>query len=213
MRKNLPIHFIMSLFLFLGISLSSQGQVIVTLGVNQAAQLNADAGADVIICLGDTGLLGGTPSGNGGTGAYTYSWSPSTNLSSATAANPMAWPSVPTSYVLTLMDDAGCTSLDTVTLTPDTCLGFQDFSWVSSLDLFPNPTQGGFTIRLTTSKEVKNISIQVLSLLGQEISRVHSESVNGTFETKFDLSGQSSGVYLVRLDGNGQTMVRKVMLK
>lgn len=77
----------------------------------------ADAGPDVAICSGDVITIG-----NAALPGYNYSWSPTTGLSSATAANPTVTlvntGSTPqsTTYVLTTTLD-GCINSDTVTVT------------------------------------------------------------------------------------------------
>jgi gliding motility-associated-like protein len=53
----------------------------------------------------------------GGTGAYTYSWSPATGLSSAAVANPTASPAGTTGYTVTSTDANGCTATASVTVT------------------------------------------------------------------------------------------------
>ena len=53
----------------------------------------ADAGLDTLICSGSSTNIGGAA--NGGT---TYSWTPSTGLSSATVANPVASPTFTTGF-------------------------------------------------------------------------------------------------------------------
>ncbi len=77
----------------------------------------ADAGADQSACPGSSVTIGGTPSGSGGQGALTYSWTPSVSLSSGTAANPTASPSATTTYVLSVTDSSGCTVVDTTVVT------------------------------------------------------------------------------------------------
>ena len=52
------------------------------------SQLIANAGPNLIGCLNGTLVIGGSPSANGGTPPYKYSWSPSTFLSSTSVANP-----------------------------------------------------------------------------------------------------------------------------
>ncbi|MFT6802722.1 MAG: hypothetical protein ACJA2N_001912 [Salibacteraceae bacterium] len=52
---------------------------------------------------------------SGGTAPYTYSWFPSTGLSSTTVLNPFACPSQTTDYILTVTDDDGNVAKDTVT--------------------------------------------------------------------------------------------------
>ena len=78
----------------------------------------ADAGADQEICSGSSTNIGGSPTGSGGDGEpYTFSWSPATGLSSATAANPTAAPAVTTTYTVTVTDENGGEATDDVTVT------------------------------------------------------------------------------------------------
>lgn len=76
--------------------------------------LFASAGNDTVLCQGAQVVLGGAPSGSGGSGAFTYSWTPSAGLNNASAANPTASPSASGSYVLTVQDGVGCDAKDTV---------------------------------------------------------------------------------------------------
>ena len=75
----------------------------------------ANAGVDTLYgSLGNTITIGGTPTGSGGASPYTYSWSPSTKLSSDTAANPIDTVVLDTSqYIVTVTDNNGCTQKDT----------------------------------------------------------------------------------------------------
>ena len=79
--------------------------------VNVLPAPNVDAGVDQTICLTDSAMLGGSPTGPAGA---TFVWTPSTGLSDATVANPMASPSDTTMYIVTITDGAGCSSIDTV---------------------------------------------------------------------------------------------------
>ncbi|MBI1286525.1 MAG: T9SS type B sorting domain-containing protein [Flavobacteriales bacterium] len=70
----------------------------------------ANAGADVAICFGECTTLQAS-------GGDTYSWSPATGLSDANSSSPEACPQVTTTYVVTVSDNIGCSSTDTVTVT------------------------------------------------------------------------------------------------
>jgi gliding motility-associated-like protein len=74
--------------------------------VNEA---NANAGPDQTICIGETAQLNAT-------GGTTYRWSPSTGLNNINIANPLATPSVTTTYEVTVTDANGCEASDQVTV-------------------------------------------------------------------------------------------------
>jgi hypothetical protein len=65
---------------------------------------------DMTICNGESVPLSSS-------GGATYSWSPSVGLSNPNIANPIATPTVTTTYVLTIANNNGCTATDSVTIT------------------------------------------------------------------------------------------------
>lgn len=85
---------------------SNSDQVTVT--VNPLPAVNA--GPDVQICAGGNVQLQAS-------GATGYSWSPSTGLSCVTCANPVASPSVTTTYIVTGTDANSCNNTDTIVVT------------------------------------------------------------------------------------------------
>ena len=86
---------------------------------NCDGSLTANAGTNSAISLGNGVTIGGSPTASGGSGSgYTYLWSPSTGLSSATVANPTASPTSTTTYSVEVTDANGCTAnSSTVTVT------------------------------------------------------------------------------------------------
>lgn len=69
--------------------------------------VQADAGPDIDLCIGDSTLLAGA-------GGGTYAWFPPTNLSSVQIASPIADPSSDITYYLTVTDVYGCQHTDSV---------------------------------------------------------------------------------------------------
>ncbi len=140
--------------------------------------LSVDAGPDIVSLFPGCGTTIGT--NNGGftclpTGAtITYSWSPSTGLSSTNTATTIASPSVTTSYVLTAnvtyTNEAGvqtmCSSYDSVTvnvvtptisITPSyTC----NFNGVTSFTANPLPS-GSYTYSWTVKDAVTGTVVAV----------------------------------------------------
>lgn len=80
------------------------------------SSLTADAGPDQLILPGASIGIGGSPAALYGNPPYNYSWSPNSFLTSNIIANPTANPSTPTTYVLTVTDSFGCTSIDDMTV-------------------------------------------------------------------------------------------------
>ncbi|QOW11665.1 T9SS type A sorting domain-containing protein [Kaistella flava (ex Peng et al. 2021)] len=73
----------------------------------------ATAGRDTAICSGNSVTLGTTP-----VSGHTYLWTPSTGLSSATIANPVASPTTTTTYTLVeTITATGCQNTNSVTVT------------------------------------------------------------------------------------------------
>ncbi|MCX6199132.1 MAG: Ig-like domain-containing protein [Bacteroidetes bacterium] len=91
-----------------------------TLFANPA--VTASVAPDTAICQGGSALLGGYPTGSGGTPTYTYAWSGGT-LTNPTSGNPTASPLSTTSYCVTVTDVVGCSSstCQTVTVNPAVC--------------------------------------------------------------------------------------------
>ncbi|MCU0431370.1 MAG: gliding motility-associated C-terminal domain-containing protein [Cytophagaceae bacterium] len=87
----------------------------VTVTVNPP--ISANAGADQIICIEPAGVANLNGSGTGGTGAFTYSWTPTDGLSSITINNPVANPSTTTTYTFTVKDVNNCSATDNVVIT------------------------------------------------------------------------------------------------
>ncbi|MBK7431325.1 MAG: hypothetical protein IPI62_10490 [Bacteroidetes bacterium] len=80
----------------------------------------ANAGVSISLCPGNSAILGGSPSGTGGTGTLTYQWLPSADLSSAIFSNPTATPLISTDYTLIVTDSNACSDSSIVSITVGT---------------------------------------------------------------------------------------------
>ena len=74
----------------------------------------ANAGANDSICAGTSKVIGGSPTGSGGTGTLTYSWTPGTGLSATNVPNPTASPAVNTTYTVVVTDTKSCSASSSV---------------------------------------------------------------------------------------------------
>ena len=89
-------------------SCTATGSVVVTRNLTASAGAAKFGGA----------AIGGSPTATGGNATYTYAWSPTTDLSSSTVANPNALcTGSTTTYTVTTTDANSCTATSTVAVT------------------------------------------------------------------------------------------------
>jgi uncharacterized repeat protein (TIGR01451 family) len=109
--------------------------------------------------------------------------------------------------------DDMCT--ETPVVTSDTivlnCIGVStnETSIIPSFDVYPNPSKGLFTIKLTASKPTK-MALSILNYLGQTIK---TELINTeNYSNQFNLSDLPKGIYLIKLTLDGRSIVKKVSI-
>ena len=94
----------------------------------------ADAGADQYVTSGTVVTIGGFPAGSGGTGPYTYLWTPGTDLDDSTIANPTVTIFNTSTFILLVTDSLGCSGMDTVTIWVNNPPDAQDDSLTTAED-------------------------------------------------------------------------------
>jgi RHS repeat-associated protein len=82
--------------------------------ITYANPLTVNAGTDTSICLGSSITIGGRPTVSGGSGSFSYVWSPSAGLDATNVANPVCTPSDTTTYMVTVTDANGSIATSSV---------------------------------------------------------------------------------------------------
>jgi len=195
------------------ISSVGYAQTYISVNVNQPATLQADAGLGTTMCVGNSVLIGGSPSATNGTAPYTYSWSPVIGLSDASIANPTASPAATTPYSLIVTDFNGCTHNDFVTVTVDPCAGIAENTSSLYMNIFPNPNNGIFTVALEGQKGTEQFNIQVMSTSGQIVYTEMVITINMKYEKQINISDCANGIYFVKVQGNGNYITKKIFVK
>jgi hypothetical protein len=79
----------------------------------------------------------------------------------------------------------------------------------SNLHSFPNPSTGITNIEGYAAGE--STSLQIFTIYGTEI---YSEAINqkGNFQRQVDLSAYASGLYFIKITGDGSNDTKKIML-
>jgi len=113
--------------------------------------VQAHAGLDKFVCAGDSVQIGGNPIASNATFPIAIVWTPNSNISNNTIANPYVWPTSTTTYYLNITDANGRSATDSVIVNfhipsavtliniPHTCLSNDPFKLSSGL-----PTGGWY---------------------------------------------------------------------
>ena len=137
----------------------------------------------------------------GGDGNYSYSWEPAESLSDAHIANPVARPTLPTEYTVTVTDGEGNTAQGHVLV--DIRDVNVDESVLQSIAIYPNPTDGH--LRIEGIRQPTHYTLT--NHLGQVV-------VSGISEKDLNLDTRlEQGVYLLKLTNGSEVKVTKIIVK
>ncbi len=81
---------------------------------------------------------------------------------------------------------------------------------ISSLEVFPNPVKDRLQVRFFMEKP-GSLDVGLYSLTGNKLFSKSREDFTGDFETDFSMGNLPSGVYLLKIEANGQAVTRKIL--
>ncbi|GEM_PF-805859 len=96
-----------------------------------------------------------------------------------------------------------------VSFTTDSALFISDVSAVDQVKVYPNPTQGQLVIE--TDQSTNGLTIEIMNMTGELVWA--KQDAFGTARHYIDLSGNASGMYMVRVKGEGINLTRRVVLQ
>ena len=109
----------------------------------------------------------------------------------------------------------GTTGTFTIQLNDYIIVGIEDEALTqeeSNIKLFPNPTDGNFTIQIDNLKDEK-VNIEVLDVSGKQIFSREYKNVYAPFVSELNLGIAQKGMYLVRIITNKEATIRKVLVQ
>lgn len=138
------------------------------------------------------------------TPAIAYQWfldgSPMANATSSTHVMNKAG-----LYKVRTTDNSGCIAFSDEI--GNVYVGLDDESTVKLISVYPNPAIHEFTLQLADDLVAKRPSYSVINELGQTVVEVQpAEKTN-----RITLAGHDSGLYMVRLSLDGQTIVHRIV--
>jgi hypothetical protein len=153
------------------------------------------------ICKGDSITLVAS-------GATTYSWSPGGLTGSSVTVAPPAT----ITYTVSGKDANGCTATKTIQVFVIDCgtSGINGKNLEDVFSVYPNPAHEQLMLHFVgLSNATYNLTLT--DALGRAVQE-RTLQVNGAEHNEvLSLSDLSKGIYVIRLTGNGQTVLRKIV--
>jgi hypothetical protein len=92
-------------------------------------------------------------------------------------------------------------------------VGVSNTNLLNNLGVYPNPTEGRFTVLNDAARPVSHMDIVVTTVSGQEVVRRSFDNVGTRFTNSFDLSTFAKGVYFVEVRADGEKVTRKLIVR
>jgi len=176
-----------------------------TVSINFSSLPVVSLGNDTIVCQNGTFTL------NAGNPGSTYLWSTGETTQSITF-NASEYSVGLQTITVEVTNSAGCESGAEKLVEIKDCTGIDEFTSAVSLDVFPNPGNGIFNLKLDNLGS-QTISIKVVSITGKLVYQGPEIRVNGSLKEQINLSEASEGVYNIFVEGDGFVANKKVIIR
>ena len=87
--------------------------------------------------------------------------------------------------------------------------GISDHQVKYNLKIFPNPTNGNFSVSASGIKEA-NVNWQLINIIGEKVLSGKFQTSNGTISETLDISGFQVGMYFLQLISGNEMMTVKI---
>ncbi len=112
-----------------------------------------------------------------------------------------------TTMTMTATDAAGNEDTCTFTVTVDELIGIGENEFANNLLLYPNPTSGEITLKNNTTAQLNNLVIT--DVKGRIIKNI--DLTQAGMETNFSLSDLATGMYFVKINAEGTSVVKRIV--
>ncbi len=140
------------------------------------------------LCLGNSATLTAS-------GLLTYTWN-----TGATTANIVVSPTTTTNYTVSGGDGNGCLTTNTLTQVVSACTGIDNINKPNGFNLYPNPNNGEFTLKVET--QLKNSELIIENTLGQIVFTLTVQQGENKIKTK----NLAQGIYYYTVLENKQAV-------
>jgi hypothetical protein len=154
------------------------------------------------VCVDDASVtLTGNPTGGtwSGTGVTGSTFDPGT--AGVGVFNP--------NYIVN--DANGCETSANVNITVNACVGVAEETLLSGVSVYPNPNNGTFSIAINAN--VGDLVIEIVDMQGRVVYASVENNVQAGFVKQVSPEGMASGIYMLKLTGNGQQRMDKITIQ
>lgn len=113
----------------------------------------------------------------------------------------------------TYTDTAGCTGSANSQVLVEVCNGISSATASASMLLYPNPTEGDFTIEFANTADVREANLTIVNSLGQVVSMQQLNCTPGTNRWIIDAENLATGIYFINFVAGDQTFSRKLEIQ
>ncbi|MFP4470619.1 MAG: GEVED domain-containing protein [Bacteroidales bacterium] len=164
-----------------------------------------DLGADMTVCANETVTL---DAGNPGAD---YLWSTGETTQTITVDTTGVGIGIVDIWV-EVTDVNSCMNTDTITIQFDDCTGIYEVADQWSVQVFPIPTDGKFTIEIKSASN-KPVNLSVFNSMGREVYRNEGFVVNNASILELNLNNQREGIYFLNIKGEGINVIKKIVIQ
>ena len=188
-----------------GVNICGQSAMSDALEVAIHALPVVELGSDVTICANETMVL---DAGNPGA---QYLWS--TGATTQTIAVDTTGVGIGNIDIwVTVTSPEDCQNTDSINIQFDDCTGISENSGQWSVQVFPNPGSGLFTITLT-SFSAEKVDLNIYNALGKEVYTSNQLTIDKNTELNVNLQNQPDGIYFLNLKGHDINLIKKMVIR
>lgn len=110
----------------------------------------------------------------------------------------------------TYTDTAGCTGSMNSPLLVEVCNGIGSATASATMNMYPNPTEGDFTIEFANSGDVREANLTIVNSLGQAVQVQQLNCTPGTNRWIIDANNLATGIYFINFTAGEHSFSRKL---
>ncbi len=99
-----------------------------------------------------------------------------------------------------------------LTITIDECTGINDVNDITRTQIYPNPSNGNFTLKMNLEDQ-KTIDIRIFNSLNKVVYLAEKITAQNEFQRDIDLSNYSKGVYYLHVFGDDVNVIKKIVIQ